>query len=134
MSALVADTHSAIWYLFKSPALSPRALVAIRATIQGGDPVRLSALTMVEVAYLVEKGRLPGTAFDVLEQALVDPLAGFALSVLDLDVARMLRRVPRALIPDMPDRIITATALHLGLPLVTADQQIRSAGIVTTIW
>jgi PIN domain nuclease of toxin-antitoxin system len=34
----------------------------------------------------------------------------------------------------MPERIIAATALHLSLPLVTADQQIRSAGLVTAIW
>jgi predicted nucleic acid-binding protein len=33
----------------------------------------------------------------------------------------------------MPDRIIAATAFHLGLPLVTRDAQIRSANI-TTIW
>ena len=33
----------------------------------------------------------------------------------------------------MPDRIIAATALHLGLPLITRDQRIQSAGI-KTIW
>jgi len=33
----------------------------------------------------------------------------------------------------MPDRIIAATALHLGLPLVTRDQRIAAAGI-KTVW
>ncbi len=33
----------------------------------------------------------------------------------------------------MPDRIIAATALHLGLPLVTRDHRIRASS-VTTIW
>ena len=36
--------------------------------------------------------------------------------------------------PDMPDRIITATALAYHLPLVTRDSKIREAGIVRTIW
>jgi predicted nucleic acid-binding protein len=33
----------------------------------------------------------------------------------------------------MPDRIIAATALHLGLPLVTRDLRIQASGI-PTIW
>ena len=31
--------------------------------------------------------------------------------------------VPRDVVPDMPDRIIAATALYLGLPLVTRDSE-----------
>ena len=34
----------------------------------------------------------------------------------------------------MPDRIIAATALSLGLPLVTADTEIRKLTNITTIW
>ena len=33
----------------------------------------------------------------------------------------------------MPDRIIAATALHLGLPLITWDRRIQLAD-VGTIW
>ena len=44
-----------------------------------------------------------------------------------------IQKVSRDIIPDMPDRIIAATALHLDLPLVTRDQKIQAAGI-TTIW
>jgi predicted nucleic acid-binding protein len=33
----------------------------------------------------------------------------------------------------MPDRIIAATALNLGLPLVTRDRRLQAAGI-QTIW
>jgi predicted nucleic acid-binding protein len=29
----------------------------------------------------------------------------------------------------MPDRIIAATALHLGVPLVTRDLNIRASGV-----
>jgi predicted nucleic acid-binding protein len=48
-------------------------------------------------------------------------------------VAESLELVPRKDVPDMPDRIIAATALHLGLPLVTRDGKIRAVNI-TTIW
>jgi PIN domain nuclease of toxin-antitoxin system len=40
--------------------------------------------------------------------------------------------------PDYPkdpaDRIIGATAVVQGLPLVTADRAIRESGAVTTVW
>lgn len=48
-------------------------------------------------------------------------------------VATALRRIPRSVVPDVPDRIIAATALYLGLPLVTRDRRLQSAGI-QTIW
>lgn len=43
------------------------------------------------------------------------------------------RRIPRDLVPDMPDRIIAATAVALGLPLVTRGRRIRAAGL-DTLW
>jgi len=42
-------------------------------------------------------------------------------------------RFDREGVPDMPDRITAATALHLGLPLVTRDSKIRASDI-ETIW
>jgi predicted nucleic acid-binding protein len=50
-----------------------------------------------------------------------------------VEVARATEHIPRSIVPDLPDRIIAATALVLGLPLVTADRQIRAAPI-PTIW
>jgi predicted nucleic acid-binding protein len=42
-------------------------------------------------------------------------------------------RIPRDVVPDMPDRIIAATALTHDLPPVTADGKIRASRI-PTIW
>jgi predicted nucleic acid-binding protein len=47
--------------------------------------------------------------------------------------ARGLRDIPRDIVADIPDRIIAATALHLGVPLVTRDRRLQGAGI-QTIW
>ena len=52
---------------------------------------------------------------------------------LDLGVIRAIRRVPREAIADMPDRIIAATAIHLGVPLVSRDRRIQLS-TVKTIW
>lgn len=41
--------------------------------------------------------------------------------------------IPREIVPEMPDRIIAATALYLNIPLVTKDSKIQAANI-QTIW
>jgi PIN domain nuclease of toxin-antitoxin system len=131
--AVVLDTHAAIWYLSNSDQLSPDALNAIEGAIAAAEDVFLSAISLVEVLYLAEKGRLPADAVKRLENALRDGNSGIAVVPLDSAVAKAVARISRSVVPDMPDRIIAATAAHLGVPLVTRDRQIRAAGI-KTIW
>jgi PIN domain nuclease of toxin-antitoxin system len=133
VNSVVLDTHAAIWYYAGSAALSSVARVAIDVAIQHGEPIYLASISLVEVVYLIERSRIPAITFDLLEAALMDPTYGIALVPLDLSVSSALRKIPRNLVPDMPDRIIAATALHLNLPLITADLKIRSSGI-PTIW
>lgn len=133
MTAAVLDTHAAVWLLLDSSKLSPLALRAIEDAAQGGDPVYVPSISIVEVVYLVERGRLPATALSRLSDALRSDDSALTIVPLDSAVADAVRRVPRDVVPDMPDRIIAATALHLGLPLVTRDRRIKLAGI-KTIW
>jgi PIN domain nuclease of toxin-antitoxin system len=133
MNAVVADTHIVVWYLSTPDELSPKALAALDAADATGGPIYVASVSVVEVAYLVEKGRLPETVWDRLIGELSRPDSGLVVIPLDLPVAQALRRIPRAVVPEMPDRIVAATALYLGLPLVTRDLRIRSSD-VTTIW
>jgi PIN domain nuclease of toxin-antitoxin system len=96
-------------------------------------PTYISAVSLVEVVYLVERGRIDPSAFERFTTELDSENPAFRVVPLDTHVAATLRRVPRNVVPDMPDRIIAATALHLGLPLVTRDRRLQSAGI-QTIW
>ena len=73
------------------------------------------------------------TSLERLRNALADPDAGLTLASVDGEVADALERIPQSIVPDMPDRIIAATALCLGQPLITKDRRIRAAGILT-IW
>ncbi len=98
-----------------------------------GGYVYVSSVSMVEIAYLVEKGRLPVDMFDRILQLLQQPGSDLAEVAFDVAMAEALRRIPSSIVSDMPDRMIAATALHLNLPLVTSDQRIRAAPLVT-IW
>lgn len=133
MGAVVADTHTLVWYLVDPARLSGPASVALEEAGRSGDPVYLSAITLIELRYLIEKGKLPQAVLDRLDAALDQPNSAFAVAPVDHPLARTLTRVPRDEVPDMPDRIIAATALQLGVPLVSRDRKIR-ASTVHTIW
>lgn len=98
-----------------------------------GNPVLISTITLVEVIYLQEKGKiLPGT-LSRLEEALRAQDAVLRVADLTLPVALAVGRVLRDEVPDMPDRIIAATALHFGVPVISRDGKIK-ASPVRTIW
>ena len=133
MQALVADTHSAIWYIADSPDISLIAAKAMDNATDFGEPIYVSAITLVEMSYLIEKGRLPEKDLTDLLSELQNPSSNFELVPIDLAVTQSLRKISRLEVPDVPDRIIAATALYLNLPLVTRDGKIRATRL-TTIW
>lgn len=133
MSAVVADTHVAVWYLRDSKKLSERARAVLDETARAGDFVYVPSISVVDVTYLVEKRKLPEEALQTLTSELASPISALEIAPLDFAVARAIQRVPRDDVPDMPDRIIAATALSLNLPLVTRDKRIQAA-LIKTIW
>lgn len=58
MSA-VLDTHAVLWYLADSTELSPLARTSIEDAIHRGEDVYVSAISLIEIVYLVERQRLP---------------------------------------------------------------------------
>jgi PIN domain nuclease of toxin-antitoxin system len=48
-------------------------------------------------------------------------------------VAQEMTSIGRADVPDMPDRIIAATGLRCGVPVISRDGKIRASKI-QTIW
>lgn len=133
MSAVVADTHAVVWLLFSPQRLSPDALAALHGAIEAGESIYVASIALVEIAYLVEKDRLSREILDRLASELSRPDSGLSVVPLDLPVALAIENIAREDVPDMPDRVIAATASYLGVPLVTRDLRIRSAA-VATIW
>lgn len=128
MSPLLLDTHSVIWLLQGSPRLSKDARGAIKETSLRGGRLAVSTITIVEMTYLVERNRVPGEV-----QSALETTPDIEIIPITLEVARLVRFIPREIVPDMPDRIIAATALHLACPLVTCDRRLRQANL-QVIW
>jgi PIN domain nuclease of toxin-antitoxin system len=131
--AAVADTHVLHWYIMGDARLSVRAKNLIDDAASDGRQIAFSSISFVEIAYLIEKGRVPTTLFSLLARARNDPLSVFVEIPVELRIARAMTRVPMAQIPDMPDRLIAATALYLNVPLISRDGKITLSS-VPTIW
>jgi PIN domain nuclease of toxin-antitoxin system len=132
MSA-VLDTHAAIWYLLDTENLSPPMFSLIDNAAASRAPMYISAISLVEVVYLVERGRVAYDAFDRFIRELWRAYPAFQVVPVDYDIASALGKIPQNVIPDMLDRIIAAAALHPGLPLVTRDRRLQAAGL-QAIW
>ena len=133
MAAVVADTHAVVWYLTNNPKLSAKAADALDAATASGDPILIPAISLVELTYLVEKRRLPAETRTRLVDILALPNGPFELAPLDGSVAAAVAWIDRNAVPDLPDRVIAATALARRVALVSRDHKIRVSQ-VRTIW
>lgn len=131
--SVVVDTHALIWFIFDDPRLSAHARATLAAASEFDRKIYFPTMCLVEATYLVEKNRVPAQLLPILERAA--SLGDSAIEPVDLTmiVAVAMRQISRASVPDMPDRVIAATALAMGLPLVTRDGKIRASNI-ETIW
>ena len=134
MSSVAADTHIIIWYFGDPAQLSTAAEDSLTEAVAGrNDKIYVSAISIVEMQYLIEKLRIPQKVLDNFSAELDMPDAAFEIVSLNRTIGENLVKISRQIVPDMPDRIIAATALTLKLPLITADAKIQACGI-QTIW
>jgi PIN domain nuclease of toxin-antitoxin system len=118
---LLLDTHVLIWYLEGSQRVGRRANSTIEAAALSGDAL-VSAITPWEIALLAAKKRidLHRDALEWIREALSRP--GVSLVQLEPEIAVASTRLPFEMHADPADRILVATARHLGATLLTADK------------
>lgn len=133
MIVAVADTHTIIWYLFNDPRLSDTAQQTIETAAAEGNQIGIASITLAEIVYLSEKNRIPEQTFERLINAIEAENSILIEIPLDKIVVKALVRVDRTQIPDLPDRIIAATALYAKVPVISRDKKIKLSDI-QTIW
>jgi PIN domain nuclease of toxin-antitoxin system len=129
----IADTHTVIWYFDNDSRLSSTARKFIQQTADNGDVIGVSSISLVEIVYLIEKGKIASESFTRLAAGLNDSQSVLVEISLNLSIARTLTQVSNSQVPDMPDRIIAATAVNYGVPLISRDAKIQASS-VQTIW
>jgi PIN domain nuclease of toxin-antitoxin system len=121
---LLLDTHIALWLDTGSDRLRPATRSLIDACWKGGGRILLSAVTVWEIALLSNLGRID---LDVAIEAWIDRfldrpgIEAVPLSPRSAAHAYTFSGFPQR---DPADRLLVATAIELGCPLVTYDAHI----------
>ena len=130
---IVLDTHTWVWWVNGQPGLSPRAQRTIRKAA-GEAAVYISSISVWEVSQLVAKGRLELT-MDVeswVRRSEAMPFLHFV--AVDNAIAIKSVQLPGIFHSDPADRIIVATSVILGFPLITRDRRILDYSHVKAFW
>jgi PIN domain nuclease of toxin-antitoxin system len=133
VTGVIADTHALIWYLLDSPRLSDTASAQFEACRTSGVRVGVASISIVEIVYLVDKGRIPAQTIPLLQEGLGRQPSLLEIVPLTQSIAMAVRQVPREQVSDLPDRVIAATALYLAVPLISRDRRIQLPDL-TTVW
>lgn len=133
MIRAVADTHAVIWYLFEDERLSPIAREFMDDAAKNGEQIGISAISLIEIVYLAEKAKINPETFERLIQSIEADNAALVEIPVTGKIAKRMREVSHDAVPDMPDRIIAATALELSVPIISRDGKIKASGL-KTIW
>lgn len=129
---ILIDTHVVVWLAFDQGRISSRARTAIDDARQNADGLAISDISLLELATLANKGRI---RLEIsLESFLQEVESRFVVLPMGGRVCARAMGLPAAYPKDPADRIIGATALVEGLPLLTADRQIRRSRAIRTIW
>lgn len=124
---VLIDTHVLIWAVQDDARLGKRARQAIDMATNA-DGLHVSAITPWEIALLAHRGRvtLGKEAGAWIDEALALP--GVRLTPLLPSIAVDSVRLPGEAHGDPADRIIIASARHVGVSLLTADKAILRYG------
>lgn len=93
MADVLVDSHAFVWYLLDRGRLSGPAIQVLEETVRSGASVLVSVISLIEITYLVEKGRLPSLALGRINDQLDQSDVAMTAVPIDLKVARALRRV-----------------------------------------
>jgi PIN domain nuclease of toxin-antitoxin system len=119
LSTLLLDSHVVHWWSSEPQRLSAVAARAIR----GADELAVASITWYELARLAERERI---TLSVPHKAWLEGLATQLRTVgISPAIAFTAASLPSSFPGDPADRLIYATAIEYGWPLVSKDERLR---------
>ena len=132
MSSVIIDTHIVLWNNLAPSRLTTKARKAIDKA-ESNFQVIVCEITLWEIAILIKKNRL---VIDMPYLEFVDKILhanSYVLQGINPSIAYLAAEIELGS-KDPADRLIAATSITLGLPLVTADKYMQESTLFKTIW
>ncbi len=129
MTAVLLDTHTWAWSLTADARLSAKAT----ALITEADSVFVSPISFFEIGQKVRIGKWPE----------MEPFVNNLPSLLEQQGGRVAALAPEICLKgailawehrDPFDRLLAASALDLGMPLISADEVFDTLPAVSRLW
>lgn len=131
---IVLDTHTLIWWVDSPQKLSKRAKKTIEDHKLKEKSILVSSISTFEIYLLIKKGKLILTSHPDVWLEKIESLPCVHFVPVDNKIAALSVNLTDFSHRDPADRIIIATALHLGAKLVTSDTRIRKYRLVQSVW
>ncbi|MBT4498172.1 MAG: type II toxin-antitoxin system VapC family toxin [Gemmatimonadetes bacterium] len=130
---IIVDTHVIIWDALQPESLSARAVETI-ARANETDGIIFCEISLWEIAMLIRKKRISVETNYLSFIHLVKASNRYIFRGISPEIADLSTQLPAEVNNDPADRLIAATAITAGVPLVTADENLRKAKSIQTIW
>jgi len=112
--------------------ISKKARTAIEDARRSGQGIAISDIALLEISILEREARIQLNSS--LETFLSEIEARFIVLPITGRICVRAVSLPASYPNDPGDRIIGATALVEGVPLITADEGMRRSQVLRTIW
>lgn len=120
----VLDTHALIWWLVGRTKTLGRSARSFVQRVDAGEAVaHVPSMALVELGETVQRGLVTlNEPFEAFVQRLDRTPSRYRVVPLDAAIVSLAHQLQA--IPERGDRLVAATALHLGFPLVSRDPEI----------
>ena len=130
---ILLDTHIIIWDALQPQKLSSKARKMIDQANEMGK-IFIADISLWEIAMLMAKKRLVIDTTYAEFISLIRAANHYVFESITPEIAELSASLNSGINLDPADRLICATSIVRGAPLVTADSNLRASKLVKTIW
>lgn len=128
MADYVTDTQALVKFMMGKKVINDKSHQAFIDADKGECTIIIPAVVLMEVLYLFEKNRIDISLFDT--EVLLKS-KNYQFEPLSLEILKTASDITD--IPELHDRLISATARYLDIPIITNDPLIIESNFVTTL-
>jgi len=130
---ITLDTHIIVWDALQPEKLTAKARKMIDQANELGE-IFIADISLWEIAMLMHKKRLVIDTTYSEFISLIRAANHYVFESITPEIADISVSLESGINLDPADRLICATSIVRGAPLITADSNLRASKIVKTIW